>query len=150
MSASEPSEPSDDDIRGPLFWTLFIVGWAAIGFGVWSVFHRAGSVHPLRFAAWLVGLTLAHDLLIAPAISLAAMLLVPRLRPRGRGVILVATIVSAVLVLIALPALLGNPEGNDTILPRNYVAGLAVALVVTWVAAGAWFVVARVRSERAS
>ena len=146
MSASEPSE---DEVRGPLFWTTFVVGWAAIGFGVWSVFQRAGSVHPLRFGAWLVGLTLAHDLLIAPAISLAAMVLVPRLRARGRGVVLVAMIVSAILVLIALPALLGNPEGNDTILPRNYVAGLAIALVVTWVVAGAWIVV-RARSERTS
>jgi hypothetical protein len=137
-----------DERRGWFFWTSFVAGWIVIGFGVWSAFDHAGSVHPLRFGVWLVGLTLVHDLIVAPTLSAVAIWLVPRLPPRRRGVVLVATIVSGALALISLPALLGNPEGNPTILPRNYVAGLAVAIAATWIVAVIWIVAARARSER--
>lgn len=151
MSASPLEEPrARDEPHGWLFWGAFVVGWAMIAFGVWTVLDRAGSTHPLGFGAWFVGLTLAHDLVLAPAISLAAVLLVPRLPPRVRGPVLVAAIVSAVLVLLSLPPLLGDPADNPSILLRNYVAGLAVAIAVTWAVAAVWFLIARSRGRRSA
>ena len=144
-------EPRDrDEPHGWVFWCAFVVGWALIAFGVWTVLDRAGSTHPLGFGAWLVGLTLAHDLILAPAISAVAVLLVPRLPPRLRSVVLVAAIVSSVLVLLSLPPLLGDPADNESLLPRNYVAGLALAIAVTWTVAGVWFLAARSRGRRSA
>jgi hypothetical protein len=119
-----------------------------IGFGVWTAFVRSGAVHPLSLGAWIVGLALVHDLLVAPAISAAAVVLVPRLPRRDRAVVLGAVVVSAVLVLLSLPPLLGDPAGNDTILVRNYPAGLAAAIIVTWSLAAIWVVAARARARR--
>jgi hypothetical protein len=144
-------EPRDrDEPHGWVFWGAFVVGWALIAFGVWTVLGRAGSTHPLSFGAWFVGLTLAHDLVLAPAISAAALLLVPRLPIQLRGFVLVAAIVSSVLVLLSLPPLLGDPADNESLLPRNYVAGLAVAIAVTWAVAGVWFLAARPRGRRST
>jgi hypothetical protein len=150
VSASRLEDRGRDEPHGWLFWGAFVVGWAMIAFGVWTVFDRAGSTHPLGLGAWFVGLTLAHDLILAPAISLAAVLLVPRLPPRARGVVLIAAIVSAVLVLLSLPPLLGDPADNPSILPRNYVAGLAISITVTWAVAGVWLLAARSRGRRST
>ena len=146
MSASTPADAHVRDARGPLFWVSFVVGWAVIGFGVWTLLVRATATHPLRFGAWFLGLTLAHDLLIAPLISAVAVALAPRLPAHLRGALLVAVIVSAVLILLSLFPFLGDPADNETILPRNYAAGLAIAIAVTWIAAAIWIVLARTRA----
>jgi hypothetical protein len=46
--------------------------------------------------------------------------------------------------------LLGDPADNPSILPRNYVAGVAVAIAATWAVAGVWFLVARSRGRRSA
>jgi hypothetical protein len=149
MSVLGLREPPDrDEPHGWVFRVSLVIGWALIAFGVWKVLDRAGSTHPIGFGAWFLGLTLVHDLLVAPAVSAAAVLLVPRLPPRVRGVVLVAAIVSAVLVLLSLPPLLGDPADNESLLPRNYLAGLAVAIGVTWAVAGVWFLAASARRRR--
>jgi len=145
---SAHAQMEGDEPRGRLFWIALVAGWAVMGFGVWTVFDRAGSVHPLRFGIWLAGLTLVHDLVVAPVLSAVAIWLVPRLPPRRRGVLLGATMVSGALVLVSLPALLGDPAGNGTILPRNYVGGLAISIAVTWAIAVLWIGVSRVRPGR--
>jgi hypothetical protein len=123
------------------------VGWAGITFGLWTVVDRAGSIHPVSFGAWLVGLTLVHDIVVAPLVSAAAVVFVPRLPPRLRGGVIVAAIVSASLVLVSLPPLLGNPAGNQTILVRNYGAGLALAIVATWALTGLWLLARGLRKQ---
>ncbi len=145
---SERDAGDHDEARGWLYRGSFVAGWALIGFGVWTAFARAGAVRPLSLGTWFVGLTLLHDLVVAPAISAAAVVIAPRLAPRVRGAVLVAAIVSAVLVLISLPPLLGDPQGNATILPRNYLAGLAVSIVATWIVAAVWIVAAGRRPTR--
>jgi hypothetical protein len=117
-----------------------------VGFGVWTVFDRAGATHPGSFAAWLLGLVAVHDLIVAPAVSAAAAALGPRLPPRVRGAVFAAAIVSVSLVLVSLPPLLGATAGNDSLLPRNYAAGLAIALGSVWFVTILWVVARRRRT----
>lgn len=130
---------------GPVFWVALVAGWALVAFGVWTVFDRAGATHPSSFAAWLVGLAVVHDLLVAPAISAVASTVGPRLSARARGSVFAAAIVSVSLVLVSLPPLLGTPADNESLLPRNYVAGLAIALALVWAATIVWVVARRRR-----
>jgi hypothetical protein len=53
-------------------------------------------------------------------------------------------------VLVSLPPLLGNPAGNETLLPRNYPAGIAIALGVVWVVAAGAIGVGLRRARRRS
>jgi hypothetical protein len=145
IPGTEPEDPG-----GRLFWCCSVVGWISIGFGIWTLFARAGATRPAGFAAWFVGLAVAHDLLVVPAVSLVAVWLVPRVPRRVAGPVVGAAIVSAILALVSLPPLLGDPADNPSLLPRNYVAGLVVALVVVWGATATWIGASLVRRRRAS
>jgi hypothetical protein len=138
----------DDGTARPLFWVALVAGWGLIGFGIWTVLGRPGATTPIAFAAWFVGLALVHDLVVAPAISAIAGLAGRRLRPPARGWVLGASIVSGALVLVSLPPLLGDAAGNDTLLPRDEAAGLAVALALVWAIAISAIVLTRVRGRR--
>jgi hypothetical protein len=107
-----------------------------MAFGGWVVVQRSGAIHPAEFGAWLVALILVHDLVVAPALSALAAWIGPRVSPVARGAVVAAAIASGALALVSLPPLLGNPAGNETLLPRNYEAGIVVALVVVWIVAG--------------
>jgi hypothetical protein len=112
--------------------------------------QRAGAIHPAEFGAWFVVLLLVHDLIVAPALSALAAWTGPRTSPRVRGAVVAAAIASGALVLVTLPPLLGNPAGNDTLLPRNYAAGIAIALGVVWVVAGGAVALGLRRARRRS
>lgn len=130
-----PVSTPEDEPRGARFWGAFALGWGLIGFGVWTVFDRAGATRPVEFAAWFLGLAVLHDLLVSPALSFAARAFGSRIPVRWRGIALGAAVVSGSLILVALPPLLGDPADNETLLPRNYAAGLVVALASVWAVA---------------
>jgi len=114
------------------------LGWAVIGFGLLTLFQRAGATRPVNVGALFLGLALAHDLVLAPLVTALAVALGPRLPRRARGVVLGGLSVSGVLVLVSLPVLLGDQPGdNPSLLPRDYPVGLLVSLALTWVVAGA-------------
>jgi phosphatidylglycerophosphate synthase len=119
-----------------------------MAFGGWVVVQRAGAIHPAEFGAWFVALILVHDLVVAPILSALAAWIGPRVSPVARGAVIAAAIASGALVLLSLPPLLGNPAGNETLLPRNYAAGIAVALGVVWVVAGGAVAVGMYRTGR--
>lgn len=136
MSASSDLRRAGDDARhGPLFWTASAVGWAIIGFGVWSLLQRAASTRPAVFAAWFLALVLVHDLVVAPSLSAIAAWVGPRVPGRWLGAVTAAAIVSGALLAVALPPLLGDPADNETILPRNYVGGLVGSVALVWAVA---------------
>jgi hypothetical protein len=141
-----PGDPADEP-RGGVFWVALAAGWAMIAFGIWTLLDRAGATRPPVFAAWFVGLVVVHDLVVAPAVSALAALVGPRVRPAARPWVLGAAVVSAALVLVSLPPLLGDAAGNETLLPRDEAAGLAVALGAVWAIAISAIAIAR-RSSR--
>ncbi|HZD79399.1 MAG TPA: hypothetical protein VE646_05105 [Actinomycetota bacterium] len=135
--------------RGRSFWIGLVLGWAAIAFGILSLLSHAGATHPIVFGLYVVGSALAHDLVLVP-LTLAFMALVaPRLPVRLRGPVTGASVVSAVVVLFAIPALagFGRLPDNPSLLPRNYVGGLAAVLAAVWVVAGL-VVLARLAGNR--
>jgi len=124
---------------GPLFWSGVALGWAAISFGVWSLLSKPGATHPPAVAVWVVGLALAHDLLLAPVALLVAWL-VHRTAPRvARGLVLGALAISAIVALFAFQLVrrFGAQPDNPTFLPRNAGAGLVVVIAIVWIVAAA-------------
>jgi hypothetical protein len=130
---------------GPLFAVGLLAGWTAIAFGVVSVSSHAGAVPPLVFAVWVIGLALAHDLVLVPltdTIGRAADRWIPG---RARGPVVGALVASGTIVLCAIPQLLGSSSGNPSLLPRNTLAGIALVLAIVWTVA----MVIAVRRSRA-
>jgi len=124
---------------GPLFWSCLAVGTVVMGFGLISLFSKAGATKPLNFAAFYVGLALVHDFLLAPATIVIATGLRGVSSRAGRGLLFGALIVSAVVVLFAVPLVSGwgaQPD-NPSFLPRNYALGLALVLALVWGVAAA-------------
>jgi len=133
-----PFEVHQDTSRyGPLFWTGVGIGWLGIAFGVWSLITKPGATHPPEAAAWVVGLALAHDLLLAP-IALSVAWILRRVVPRiARGLALGALTISAIVTLYALPLVLrsGAQADNPSFLPRNSGAGLVLVIALVWAVA---------------
>ncbi|WCO66216.1 hypothetical protein PO878_17070 [Iamia majanohamensis] len=137
--------PAPERARPPrLSWPARVV--AAAGWGVALVgalgaadriSHFAFPIPWTSLAMWMLYSTLAHDLVIAPLVTLAA-LGVGRLRPHAlRAPVAVALIVSASLVAVSYPRLRGYgalPD-NPSILPGNAARDLLVVLAVVWAVA---------------
>lgn len=136
--------------HGPVFWVGIAAGWAVMAFGIWTFLRRAGATRPANAWSLLVGLAIAHDLVLAPLVTGLAAWLVPRLPRRVRPAIVAAAIVSGILALVSLPPILGDQPGdNSSLLPRDYPAGLAIALASVWAVTFAAVGVLRVRSRKA-
>jgi hypothetical protein len=96
--------------------------------------------HPFELARWIVGLAVVHDLVLVPivlAIGLGLRRVVP---PRARAPMRTALLTTAVLSAVAWPFVRGYGRSSSvpSLLPRNYGAGLLVALAVVWLATGLW------------
>jgi hypothetical protein len=118
--------------------------WIGLAIGVlpmaWGVRLYLDATPDLRrrvdLAKWLVGLDLAHDLLLGPAI-VALGLLVQRLVPgRARAPVQAALIASGAVLVVGLLPLLGSADSdNATIQPVDYAPSMAVVLAGIWAAA---------------
>jgi hypothetical protein len=91
------------------------------------------------WGVWVVGADLVHDLLVAPLVG-AAGLLVARLVPAGwaRAHVQAGLLVSGALLLVAWVPLVGwggNP-GNPTIRPLDYRSATLTVLGVVWAIVG--------------
>ena len=125
---------------GPAFWVSAAVGWVLIGVGLRGVFAHRIDTRPANLAKFVVGGALLHDLLIAPLVLLAAVLLVRALPGRSRAPVQAALVVTGAVALFSYPLVraYGLAAHNPTSLPHNYSLNLLVVLGVVWgVAAGA-------------
>ena len=125
---------------GPRFWITAAVGWAVIGWGVFGIFSNSLDTRPANLAKFVVGGALLHDLLIAPVVIVAGVLLARSVPARARGPVQAALAVSAIVALFAWPLVraYGLAANNPTSLPHNYGRNLLVILGVVWaVAVGA-------------
>lgn len=97
---------------------------------------------------WLGGAVVLHDMLLAPLVLLAGLVLV---RGRARGPVRGALVVGGALTVVALPVLLRpGRRANASVLPldypRNWLIALAVVATVTALASAARGLVRRRRS----
>jgi hypothetical protein len=123
---------------GSRFWISAAVGWAVIGWGVVGIFRHSLDTRPANLAKFVVGGALLHDLLVAPLVILAGVLLARAVPGRARGPVQAALAVSAIVALFAWPLVraYGLAAHNPTSLPHNYALNLAIVLGIVWATAG--------------
>lgn len=131
------------DLPETTSWRGLLVGLAlglpVISYGLWGVLVDADRTHPAELARWVVGSAVAVDLLVVPAV-IAIGAVARRLTPRPWWpTIRAALVVTGSLALVAWPFVrgYGDDPANTSLLPRDYAAGLASAVVVVWVLAAA-------------
>ncbi|MGE5225380.1 MAG: hypothetical protein ACM3OO_00725 [Planctomycetaceae bacterium] len=135
---------------GRLFWSSVAVGWILILVGTWLVISKPGATHPVSLGAWIVGLALFHDVVVAPASLLVARGVHAKVPVIARGLVLGALLVSATITAYALPLIYrrANPTAFvPSLLPRDTLAWLLVVLALVWGVAGA-LLLARTRRAR--
>jgi hypothetical protein len=124
---------------GLLFWLTLAVGWAVIACGIHGMVSNWSGSNPPTILRTVIGLNVANDALVVPALLLIAMacrrflarwLLVP---------VEVGLIMTAVVVLYSYP-LVGSwgksSRAGTSRLPWNYAHNLAVVVGVVWMACG--------------
>jgi hypothetical protein len=138
-----PDQP--EPLAGWRWWTGLSVGGAVGLFGLAGLLRDATKTMPLVWLAWLVGLVLVHDLVVAPLVLLAGRRLRGRAPEAWRWPLQVGLVTSGVLVLASVPVLVGvgrrTQPDNVSVLPGNYPLALAGVLVVVWLgvlALGIW------------
>jgi hypothetical protein len=141
-----------DPEYGRRWWAGLAAGGAVMAWGLLGLVRQAASTMPPAWAAWLLVTLLVNDLLLLPAAFAVARLtgLAPApWRPAVRA----ALAVSAVLVVLTLPAVLGGGRstqpGNASVLPGDYPRALALLVAGVWAVAGAWVLARALRRARA-
>jgi hypothetical protein len=123
-----------------------VLGAPLLAFGIGGALVDADDTKPIALAAWVVGLAVAHDLVLVPTV-LALGWAVRRVVPDGatRGLLRAGLVVSAGLCLVAYPLVsgFGRSEAVPSLLARDYGRGLAVYLVVVWAVIGVGIIVRR-------
>jgi hypothetical protein len=133
---------TSDAPRGRAFWIGLSVGSALSLFGLGGLLRTTSLASTFNVGTWVVGADLANDLVLLPAAVLISLLLARAIPLRWRVPIRSALIATAVLTIIAYPALRGfghdTAPGNSSVQPLDYTTALATTMAVVWGAAGIW------------
>jgi hypothetical protein len=121
--------------RGAAFWVATAAGWVLIAWGLRGIAVHRIDTRPgelLRFFA--IGLA-AHDLVLAPIVLAAGIVVVRTVPGRWRSPVQAALLTAGTALLYAYPLVrgYGHRLGNPTSLPRNYSAGLVIVVAVVCV-----------------
>ena len=125
---------------GRAFWIGVVLGGGVLVYGIAGALAEADRTKPAALARWVLSGLLLHDLVLAPLVGVAGVL-VARATPRlARAPVQAALIASAVVLTVASPALLGLSDrpGNPTIHPIDYGTATTTVLAVVWALAGSW------------
>lgn len=140
---------SPDEEHGRAFWIGLAIGTEVMMWGGWLYLDATpDGRRRVSFVSWIVGLDLAHDLLVAPVVvglGLAVGRLVPA---RMRAVVQAGLIASGFVLVVGLLPLVGTyPGDNPTIQPIAYVPAILIVLALIWAAVGLAAVVRHRRIE---
>jgi hypothetical protein len=132
--------------HGARFWICCAVGLAAMVYGAAGFLDRAPFSVGTTVVAWVVGADLLHDLVIAPLVCILGFVLAARLPPLLRWPFRAAALTSAIVLVVAYPALRGfgrdTAPGNHSVQPLDYPTAVATVLAVVWGLAVVWVLVA--------
>jgi hypothetical protein len=142
-------EPSGRTPR--IFWVGLGLGVLVMGWGVRLYLEATPDLERrLDLAKWIVGIDLAHDLLLAPAVVGIGCLVSRAVPARSRSAVQAALIASGTVLLVGLLPLMGTAgTANPTIQPIRYPPAVAAVIAVIWVgAAVAVLITTRPAGER--
>lgn len=129
---------------GRAFTVGLVIGGAVLAFGVGGLLSTTGLGSVRDIAQWVVGADLIHDVVLAPAVALASVVLAKILPLPWRTPIRAALVASGIVTLIVYPALRGfghdTAPGNTTVQPLDYTTALFTVLGTIWVLALLWLV----------
>lgn len=150
MTAPLNHHPLRHHPLGRSFWIGLAVGGPFVVYGFASVFGRADATSPADLARWLAAILLTHDLLVVPLVGTVGLLLARIVPGVARGPIQIGLFASAVVVVVAYPAIrgFGRLPNNPTVQPLDYANATLTVLVVVWSAVAVWTVVRWVARRR--
>lgn len=116
----------------------YAAGAALVAFGVAGLLRHASDTHPVGWFLWFAGAAVAHDLLVAPLV-IGAGLVVTRLPRAYRHPARTALVLVGAVTVVALPMVLGFGRRADdpSVLPQAYGAHLAAIAAIIGVSAAA-------------
>ena len=122
------------------FWSWLALGWAVIAYGVFGLVTKARSTVPGNWVLWFAGSLTGHDLVLAPIVLGAGVLVARRVRGLLRAPVQAGLIVSAVVLLLSIPYVRGYGARplNPSHLPQNYALNVGILVAAIWLAMGAW------------
>jgi hypothetical protein len=134
---------------------LFLPGIAALVWGVMLFVDFAFPLRPDTFftLGWLLGGPLVHDGLIAPVVGIVGLLLTRLAPPTWKAPVVIGTVLSAILAILAIPLLwrtYGAPPPPGPHMDAS--TGLLLSLATVWLAvllAGVTRSVVKKRKNRA-
>ena len=126
--------------RGATFWVATAAGWMLIAWGLRGVLAHRIDTRPGQLLRFFAAGLAAHDLLLAPVVLTAGIVVARKAPARWRSPLQAALLIAGTAALYTYPLIrgFGHQLRNPTSLPRNYGAGLAivVAMVSTAVLTG--------------
>jgi hypothetical protein len=128
---------------------LLILGLAIAGYGFTLVWDNPRVIF-VRIVVWALAGVVLHDLVFAPicvALGFTARRLIPQ---RWWAPVAVAALCTVVLIMLAIPVY-GKPglrPDNQTVLDRNYRAGLWISLAIVWASVPLYLLAARLLPVR--
>jgi hypothetical protein len=152
MSNKQAAADQAEPLSGWRWWMGLSVGGAVGLFGLAGLVTDAAKTMPGVWLKWLVGLLLAHDIVLAPLVNLAGRWLRGRAPEAWRWPLQLGLVSSGVLVLASVPVLIGvgrrTQPGNTSVLPGDYPLALAGVLAVVWLGVLAFGIWGAVRHRR--
>lgn len=133
--------------HGTRFWIALTLGASVTAWGVALYLDATPDLdRRVDFAVWLVGLDLAHDLLVAPLAIVVGVAVARLVRGPLRAPLQAGLVASGCVLLVAAAPLAHTAEGarNPTIQPLDYTTATLTVLAIVWTTCALWAAV-RVR-----
>jgi hypothetical protein len=130
---------------------LVIAGLALAAFGVFRLVSETPVHSLLILAVWLIAALVLHDAILAPSVVGVGWLLRRHVPDRGRRSLQVTLIMSASVIVIAIPMILlrGSQPAEKALLLRNYGANLILLLSMIAIVSLIFYAVQVVRDRYA-
>lgn len=119
--------------------------------GAWGLVSEADRTRPADAARFVLGLAVAHDVLIAPLAVLAGWVVARLVPAPARAPVQAALVASAFVVAFAFPFVRGyrRVATNPSILPRDYGRGTVAVVIAVWTVAAVVLLAGLRRRRRA-
>lgn len=146
-----PAGAGERDRLGGCFWGGAAIGGALVGYGVVGLLSAGNAVDLGGVGRWFAGALVFHDLLLAPIVCAAGLLITRTAPPRWRAPLRAGCFASATAIVVGWAPLNGTGRAqvpdNASIQPLDYARSLVWVLGTIWVLAIGWGVLRTRRSE---